>query len=115
MSGLPDDMDCVLLGNDKRQGTQPMYITSIKNTAISYTISSFLFIIFCFLIFSKTNYTLIQLPLYISIPASILFGITSIILYTHAGNNVAMVLFGIIGIVFTFFLVIYFLFLRKVN
>ena len=49
MGGLPEDMDCSLLGSDDKAGTVPMAVVPFSNRMYIYVISSSLFAIFCYL------------------------------------------------------------------
>ena len=100
--GLPSNMDCSLVGSDKKEGTIPMYVIPFSNKVFGYIVSSSLFILMVtsiyFLLKPKIDITQ-ELKKYIT-SGSILVFITSFILF-YRGNakQPYELVFGIIGIV----------------
>jgi hypothetical protein len=124
MGGLPEDMDCSLLGSDDKAGTVPMAVVPFSNRMYIYVISSSLFAIFSaiiiyFCIFKSTNTqttntqttnTPTTLLTQIISAFTTIIGIGSIILYNLHNNKpdtFNFLFFGMMGIIITFCLLVY--------
>jgi hypothetical protein len=115
MSGLPENMDCSLLGSDNKEGTVPMAVVPFSNRMYIYIISSSLFAIFSAIVFYvffkpqpivKDKQTLSQ----ITFTIAAIIGITSVVFYNLYNNTPAtfnFLFFGMIGIILTFCLIAY--------
>jgi hypothetical protein len=102
MSGLPANMDCSLVGSDKKEGTVPMHVIPFSNKAFAYIISSTLFIGLLSIIWLSS----LKIPQY-KVPkiynfigyVSIFILMISLKLFSIGdGNHPYELFFGIIGI-----------------
>jgi hypothetical protein len=105
MSGLPANMDCLLVGSDKKEGTVPMYVIPFSNKAFAYIISSTLFIgllSIIWLSFKKNNIfgptTIQKFISFIRYPSIFILIGSFVLFYLGDGNHPYELFFGIIGI-----------------
>jgi hypothetical protein len=112
MSGLPSNMDCLLVGTDKKMGTMPVYVIPFSNKVFSYIISSTLFIGLLVIIYrssiTNNNGTFwidYEIPIRI---VSVIILIASFVFFCIGdGNHPYELFFGIMGIIASCIVLIY--------
>ena len=129
MSGLPEDMNCSLVGTDKKAGTVPMAVHPFSNKIYIYILSSSLFCICCaiiFYVFFKSKSTVYSnggtpismYKLFLPIITTVIgiIGVISIIffnLYNNTPSTFNYLFFGMMGIIVTFCFILYLLITDK--
>jgi hypothetical protein len=111
-AGLPPDMDCDLIGIDKKEGTTPMHVIPFSNKVFAYIISSTLFFVIFTIVYlslKKINTgSTEKIKKFISY-ASIFILIGSFVLFCLGdGNHPYELCFGMIGIIISCIVMFYF-------